>query len=281
MKFLSKILFLIFLNVTLIAHDAVDYHGIIQPYSVSWQDDCIAQLSTQEVATIADMLLLSYQIVQASVIMTQARLIMQKELLDIVTLSINDTFDVSMQAQKNDLSTIKSAITTIEESQEKIKFACNALKYFGPLVINIDPIAIQSFIANLKNVILTWAKTQQDMVAELEILKEEFITTTNLFGDFKIIFDTIVEADPAEHNQLLQGANSLTNMYKKTENFIGYLTVIRQKSLADFDKLLTVYFKDHYQILYNRLQNVDTTAYKLIAMPDQKAPHPDQLFAFN
>ncbi len=261
-----------------IAQEIQDYDAIIQPYSVIWQDECIMQLSTQEIATIADMLLLSYQVVQASVVMTQARLVIQKELLDIVTLSINDTFDASMQAQNNDLTTIKNAIITIEESQEKIKFACNALKHFGPLVINIDPIAVQSFISNLKDVILQWAKTQQEQVAELEILKEEFITTTNLFGDFKIIFDTIVEADPAKHNQLLQGSNSLTNMYKKTENFIGYFTVIRQKSLADFNRLLTLYFKNHYQILYNRLQKFDATEFKLITMPDQKAPHPEQLF---
>jgi hypothetical protein len=109
------------------AQDMVDYHTIIQPRMVIWQDECIAQLSTQEIITIADMLLLSYQVVQASVAMTQARLIIQAELLNIVTLSINDTFDARMQAQNNDLTTIKNAVATIEESQEKIKFACNAL----------------------------------------------------------------------------------------------------------------------------------------------------------
>jgi hypothetical protein len=119
---------------------------------------------------------------------------------------------------------------------------------------------------------------QQEMVAELELLKEEFVETTNLFCNFKNIFDTIVETDPVEHNQLLQGANSLTYMYKKTENFIGCLTIIRQKSLTNFNTLLTLYFKYHYQVLYNRLQEVDTTGLKLIATQDHLLPNPEQIF---
>lgn len=279
MKLLSKILFaLTCIHLTCIAQDMVDNHMIIQPYITVWQDEYIPKLSTQEIIIIADVLLLTYEIVQASVIMAQARLTMQTEILNIVTLSIHDTFDARMQAQNNDLTNIKNAIATIEESQIKIKSACNALKNFGPLLINIDPTVIQIFISNLKDVILSWAKTQQDLVTELEALKEEFITTTNLFSNFKTIFDTIIITNPVEHNQLLHGANSLADMYKKTENFLGYLTVIRQESLANFNRLLTLYFKSHYKILYDLLQNIDYTESTMMSHQNKFLPDPEQIF---
>ena len=190
MKLLSKILFLLTISLTCVAQNIVDCNAIIQPCISVWQDECIMQLSTQEIVTIADMLLLTYQVVQASVIMAQARLVIQAELLNIVTLSINDSFDVRIQVQKNDLTNIKNAVTTIEQAQEKIKTACKSLKNFAPLLVNINPTAIQLFISNLKNVILIWGKTQQETVAELKNIKQELIETIDIFSDTTNIFDT-------------------------------------------------------------------------------------------
>ena len=281
MKLLSKIIFLLTLYFPCFASitsDIIDYRAIIQPCAIIWRNTCIEQLSTEEIVTITDIILLSYQVVQASVIMSQARLTIQSELFNLITLSINDTFDVRLQAQNNDLTNIKHAVTAIEDAQEKIKFACNALKKFGPLIININPTVIQTLISNLKSVILNWAKNQQETVMDLEQVKEDFVTTTHLFSNIKNIYDTINTTDPVEHSHLLHGANSLTDMYKKTENMLADLTVIRQESIANFDILLTMFFKYHYQVLYNQLQEVDSDKIKLIATADHKLPHPDQIF---
>lgn len=279
MKILSKILFFLTLSLTSVAQDTVDYHAMIQPVIIGWKNECIAQLSTQEIITITDVLLLSYQVVQASITIHQARLTIQEELLNIVTLSINDSFDVSMQAQNNDLTAIKNAVIAIEQAQEKMKFACNALINFGPLVINIDPASIQFFISNLKTFILNWAKNQQNTMTKLGKIKREIVTTMDLFTDVKNIFNTIVTNDPIEHGQLLQGANSLTDMYKKTENMIASITEIRQESLASFNTLLTLYFKCHYQVLYDCLQNSNNVDLFLMATPDHTLPHPEDIFA--
>ncbi len=278
MKLLSKILFLLTISLTCVAQNIVDCNAIIQPCITVWQDECIMQLSTQEIVTIADMLLLTYQVVQASVIMAQARLVIQAELLNIVTLSINDSFDVRIQVQKNDLTNIKNAVTTIEQAQEKIKTACKSLKNFAPLLVNINPTAIQLFISNLKNVILIWAKTQQETVAELKNIKQELITTIDIFSDTTNIFDTIIATEPIEHSQLLQGTNSLTKMYKNTENILASLTAIRQESIESFNDLITLYFKSHYQILYDCLEYSDYSQYKLITIQDQKLPEPELIF---
>ncbi len=259
--------------------DEVDYHAIIQPCITTWQDECIAKLATEDIVTIADMLLLSYEVVQASVIMAQARLVIQSELLNIVTLSINDTFDARMQAQNNDLTEIKNAVSAIEQAQEKIKFACKSLKSFGPLLVKIDPTSIQLFISNLKNVILTWAKTQKNIVTSLENIKQELINNIDIFSDAHEVFNAVISADQIEHSQLLEGVNGLSAMYNNTENIIGNLTIIRQEGITSFSNLLTLYFKYHYQILYNHIQNNDYAQYNLITIEDHQLPSPEQIFA--
>jgi hypothetical protein len=278
MKLLYKLLLLL-LSFPCIAQDSIDYTSMIEPFVYTWHDQCINKLSTQEIIIIADMLLLSYQVVQASVVMSQSRLIMQEELLNIVTLSINDTFDARMQAQNNDLTKIKNAITDIEQAQEKIKSACDALKGFGPILIKIDPTVIQIFIANFKNVILNWAKYQQPTISQFEEIQEEFSNTADLFAQVKNMFQVIINTDPIDHSQLLHGTNSLTNMYNTIENMLGHLTHIRQTSLAEFNAILTLYFKNHYQVLYNHLQGINALDLKLIATQNHTLPNPNMIFA--
>lgn len=256
MKLLFKIIYTILFCLPCLAQDKmVDYHNMIQPSVTTWDDTCIKKLSTEEIIVLTDMLLLSYQVVQASVTMSQARLVIQSDLFNIITLSINDTFDVRMQAENNDLTIIKNAVLDIEQAQEQIKSACKTLTNFGPLLINIDPIVIQLFIFNLKTIILNWAKQQHSTMDDFQTVQEEFSSTAHLFKDVKTIFKTIITTDPIEHNQLLHGTNSLTNMYKKIEDTIANLTIIRQESLANFNIILTLFFKLHYQALYNHLPN--------------------------
>jgi len=259
------------------SQDIVTYQTIIEPYVTSWKNECIGQLTTQEILTLSDVILLSYQVIQASVTMSQARLVIQAELFNISTLSINDTFDARIHAQNNDFKKIKCAITEIEDAQEKIKSACNTLKQFGPSLINMNPSTIQLFISNLKDVILHWAKTQQGIIDNFEQIKQEFISTPHLFTNINTIFETIVSSDQVEHSQLLHGANSLTFMYKKIENMLANLTLIRQESTANFGTLLTLFFKYHYQILYDCLQNNEKDFY-IIATQDHTLPYPDQIF---
>lgn len=284
MKLLFKFIFLLTISFQCsaqniaITRDTITYETIIQPYVTSWENECISQLTTQEILTISDVILLSYQVIEASVKMSQARLVIQAELFNISTLSINDTFDARIHAQNNDLTKIKHAITEIEEAQEKIKSSCDTLKQFGPSLINMNPSTIQLFISNLKDVILHWAKTQQNVIANFEQMKQEFILTPCLFANINTIFETIVSADQIEHSQLLHGANSLTCMYKKIENMLADLTMIRTESIANFNILLTLFFKDHYQVLYNYLQNNHEKDFYVLATQDHTLPHPEQIF---
>ena len=279
MKTLSNFLFLLAISISCLAQDMLDYQAIIQPDVTIWHNECIAQLSHQEIITLTDVLLLTHQVVQSSITIHTARLVIQSELLDIVTLSINDTFDVSMQAQNNDLTRIKKAIHIIEDAQEKMKFACNALTSFGPLLINTNPTVIQFFISHLKTLILYWAKNQQKTITDIECIQQEIVTTIDLFSDVKNTFNTIITTNPVEHNYLLQGANNLTSMYKKAENMVAHLTTIRQDSLISFNTLLTLYFKSYYQILYDYLQNSNCDDINLIATKNHKLPHPEDIFA--
>ena len=257
------------------AQDIIDYHAIIQPCVTVWQDESISKLSTQEITILTDVILLSYEVVQASIIMAQARLTIQTELFKIVTLSINDTFDVRIQAQNNDLTNIKNAVSRIEEAQEKIKFACNTLKEFGPLIININPTVIQHFISNLKSVILNWGKAQHQTISDLELIEKELVLDPDTFLNIKNVVDV---NDLTEHNQLLQGANNLTNLYKKVESIVANITTIRRESSSNFSQLLTIFFKSHYQVLYEKLQSINDEDINLVATSDNKLPCPEQIF---
>ena len=279
MKPLFKILALISFSTICSALEIIDHQAMIQPYVNVWKDECISKLSTADIITITDTILLSYQIVEASLVMSQARLVIQSELLNIVTLSINDTFDVGIQVQNNDFTRMKQAISELEQAQEKIKTACTNLKKFIPFIIKIDPATIQILIANFKTVILHWVKTQNVTVANFQQVKQELITNADLFAHVNNIFQIIVATETVEHCQLLHGANSLTGMYKKIENTLALLTETRQEGVAQLDTLLTLFFKLHYQVLYDHLQENYDYDLKLVATSNNKLQKPDQIFA--
>ncbi len=279
MKLVFKILALITFSTVCIALDIIDHEVIIQPYVNVWKNECISKLSTSDIITITDTILLSYQIVQASLVMSQARLVIQSELLNIVTLSINDTFDVGIQIQNNDFTRMKQAILKLEHAQEQIKSACLNLKKFIPLIISIDPCTIQILIANFKSVILHWVKTQDGIISNFQQVKQEFITNAHLFAHVNNIFQIIVATETVEHCQLLHGANSLTDMYKKIENTLALLTITRQEGIAQLETLLILFFKLHYQVLYDHLQENYSQSLKLVATSNNKLQSPDQIFA--
>jgi hypothetical protein len=243
-----------------------------------WEKECITSISPADLIIIIDTMLLSYQIVQASLIMSKARLKIQSELLNIVTLSINDTFDVGIQIQNNDFTEMKRAILELEQAQEQIKLACIDLKKFIPTLINIDPCTIQILITNFKSVILHWIKTQNETVLNFDQVKQEFITAAHLFSHVNNAYQTIAAAESIEHSQLLHGANSLTDMYKKIENTIALLTETRQEGMGQLEALLTLFFKLHYQVLYDHLQYHQDQSNKMIATPQYKLLSPYQIF---
>ncbi|MGZ6251365.1 MAG: hypothetical protein ACXWL2_05010 [Candidatus Chromulinivorax sp.] len=256
-----------------------NYEAIITPYAEKWKIAYVQTVPTEQLIILADTLLLTFQIVQASTQMAQARLVMQNELLNIISLSLTDSFDVHLQAQNNDMTMLKNAITTIEQAQEKIKFACDTLKNFGPLLINIDPTIIQQFIYHLKSAIILWARTQEKTILNLQDIHEEISKATNLFADIKIVFEKINISESTDHTLLFHGANHLSDMYKQIEHIIGQLTIIRQESIENFNIFLTLFFKIHYQILYNQITVSDknnTIQYSAIA--DYTLPNPDTIF---
>lgn len=278
MKLLSKLFFILTCSYTL-TQDIVDYGNAIQESALTWHHRCLEQLSPQEIIIMADMLLLSYQVVQASMIMSQARLTIQEDLLKIVTLSINDSFDARIQAQSNDLTSIKNAVYKIEQAQEQIKSACDKLQSFGPIIIAIDPTVIQIFILNLKKIILNWSKNQADTLLQLDDIQKSFYNTAEILDEIKIIFQTIVDTDSMDHSQLLHGTNNLTNMYNSIEDVLKKLTCIRQNSLISFNQLFDVYFKMYYQALYNQVQHTNSLDMPLFSDPTKTLPTPDKIFA--
>ncbi len=278
MKQLFKILALWLCATSSIALPTESYQDLIKSSAQQVHQVCIEKLSTDEIISIVDMLLLSYQIVQASVTMSQARLTMQKELLNIVTLSINDNFDVHIQAENNDLTNIKQAIELIEQSQEQIKSAYGKLKKFGPIVINIDPCIIQMFIANFKNVTLTWAKNQHTTIAEYDLLQDEIMKSMQAFAPIKSVFNNIASSKTIDQSQLLHGTNNLTDMYSNIEDVVAHLTHIRQKSLANFNEILIAYFKSHYQILYNHLHHKAALKFAISTIENHQFPDPEKHF---
>ncbi len=277
-----KIIYKLFLILTCsytFTQNIVDYGNIIQESALTWQHTCLEQLSPQEIIIMADMLLLSYQVVQASVIMSQARLTIQEDLLKIVTLSINDSFDARIQAQSNDLSSIKNEVCKIEQAQEQIKSACDKLQSFGPIIIAIDPAVIQIFILNLKKIILKWSQNQADTLLQLDDIQKSFYNTAEILNEIKIIFQTIIDTDSMDHSQLLHGTNNLTNMYNSIEDVLKKLTCIRQNSLISFNTLFDAYFKMYYQALYNQAQHTNSLDMPLFSDPTKTLSAPDKIFA--
>lgn len=252
------------------------YTHLIKPHVTAWEKSCIKDLSTKELITITDALLLSYQLVEASLVLSKTKLVLQSEIFKIVTLSINDTFETTIQAQNNDTSVMKKAIYNMEEAQDHIKSACDKLKKFGPLLLHITPQVTQQFIANLKKIILAWATQQESTITNFEKVQQEFLTTSQLFSAIKNIFEEIVEDQKLEHNYLLEGTNSITTMYKKIEKTLAKLTETRLEGILKLNDLFTTFFKLHYQVLYDKLKDEENI--ELQAISEKKLPLPADLF---
>lgn len=289
MKLLYNIFLLVNLSFLCIGQQVTEYHAMMQPYVQLWQEESMGNLSIQELITITDVLLLSYQVAQASCMMALEKLRIQTELFTIVTLAIHDSFDASLQAQNNDFTHIKQSIHTIEQAQEQIKFACNTLKSFGPLLIHCNPAPIQLFIANFKQLIVEWAKSQQITLDELGSLQENFVTTAHYYERLKNIFEEVHTSPIPEQGQLVDGANTLHEFYDNIEQMIAKLTATRHQSTLNFHALLTLYFKRHYQLLYDYIQHhviidtetIDVHSYTIMATQNHQLPDPETFFAIS
>ena len=67
-------------------------------------------------------------------------------------------------------------------------------------------------------------------------------------------------------------------MYYTVENMLGNLTEIRQKSLTNFNTIVSLYFKRHYQILYDHLKTLDALDLKFVAIQGNTLPDPAIIF---
>lgn len=233
------------------------YQEFAQPYALQWHKNCIEQLSAQEILTITKVLLLSYQIVEASVTMYQSRLTIQQELLKINTLSLNDTIDGCLQATRNNLTPIKQAVDSIEHAQYQIQTSYEAFKNFGPDLIEIDPCVIQIFIAQLKDLILEWIKSEQPIIDQLYCATEQLQDAQSKIPELQSLLDMVQNLTPSEHGYLLLGTNAITELYSTIEMSIANITTFRQEKMMHFGQLLTAYFQSHYTILHGYLITYD------------------------
>ncbi len=259
--------------------ESVNYAPTMESYIHAWESNCINHLTHEEIITITEIIILSYEIFQASIIMAQTKLNIQLELFTIATLSINDSFDMILQVQNNDLTKIKSYLETIEKSQEKIKKTCDIFKNFGPLLVNIHPITIQTFIENLKNIIFDWIPSQDQMIKNFKSLQESLLEKTILLNSIEDIFTTITHTYPKDLKLILEGTNILSENYKNIEQEFADFTKIRKLGIDHINTLLTLFFKYHYEILYNHIQKHQSENIILSANAIYKFPEPHQLFS--
>jgi hypothetical protein len=278
MKYLFSILLLLHISCYASHIDTINYASMMESYITTWEKNCINHLMPDEIITITEIIILSYQIFQASITMAQTKLDMQLELFSIVTLSINDSFEMILHAQKNDLTKIKDCVTTIENAQEKIKKACDLFKNFGPLLISINPTTIKIFIENLKNIILDWITYQIDFVHDFKIFQESLLQKTMMIDTIETIFTTITHTYPKDLTLVLQGTNILTENYKNIEEEFAHFTHIRKNGIIHLNKLLTLFFKYHYEILYEHIQKIAPEKIIFQSTFDNKLPNPEKLF---
>ena len=65
--------------------------------------------------------------------------------------------------------------------------------------------------------------------------------------------------------------------HKKIEQTIAFLTLTRQESIEQLEKFLILFFKLHYQVLYNYLYN-HHEYYTYTSLSNHQLLNPDQIF---
>ena len=268
-------LFFICLEQPLVANQQ---EQIIQ-FSTQWKNEYVQQLSVQDTSIITCMLLLSYDVVKSAIILGHSKLIIQKELLKITTLDIGSTLQTKDLVKQNNTDKMKQAITDLEKAQESMQQTFTQFEKFIPLLINVNPDVTKIFIKNIKQAVFDWAKQQADIIDEFNEVKKEFIADAQLVTRITNLFDAIIHNVSTERNQLLEGATSVTDMYKKVEITLFQFTKARIKSIEKLEDLLVAFFKQHYQILFDILHAAHLEKIVLENNTPIQLPDPDSYFA--
>ncbi len=113
---------LLFITICSRIYTQQPYEGVITKNAMQWNCTYITStLQQSEIETIIDLLLLSYQVAQASCNMILAKLTIQQELLKIHTPSLLDSWQQNLQIEHNDTTKLEDALKVIKQSQANIQ----------------------------------------------------------------------------------------------------------------------------------------------------------------
>lgn len=274
---LTTLLFALFFTCFISQISCSQNEQIIQ-YAQLWKTEHIDTLSVQDTSIITCMLLLSYDVVRSAIVLAHSKLVIQKELLKITTLDIGSTLQTKDLVKQNNTIPMRQAITDLEFAQQSMQETFTQFEKFFPLLINVNAEVTKIFIKNIKQAVFDWAKQQTDIIEEFNTVKKEFIADAQLVTRITNLFDAIIHNIPSERNQLLDGATSVTDMYKKVETTLFQFTKARLKSVEKLEELLIYFFKEHYSVLYAILQKEGIEKIALENNSPLDLPHPDSHF---
>lgn len=276
MKYFALLLAL-FCSLHLHAH--MQYEQIIELQAQEWKKSYLETLTNpQQIQTLIDVILLSYQIAQQSCIMILAKLTIQEELLKLYTPSLNDSWHTNLQVIHNDTSKLEQSVEIIKQSQATFQKIFSKLKSVGPRIVQINPQPTQTLITDLKHSLMIWCKQQHEFSSQLDMVQREFSLAITTISDIKIMFETMVHAPELKHSYLKEAAGYVAKTNKDIESVFAHITQIRKTSVVKIQSFFDTFFQTYYSMLYNLLTPEQQTALTTLACEDEKLPLPDAFF---
>ncbi len=251
------------------------YQKTIQKNALIWKKTYIDTLTNfEDIKTLIDIMILSYQLAQESCTIIISKLIIQEELFKIYTPSLIDSWQTNMQVLNNDTTKLEQAVQAIKISQLNFKTILEKIKLIANRLLQIDPQPTQIFINDLKQGLLAWTKDQSNAEAEIDIIQQEFLSAITTITDLKNIFSNTLQSCELKNNHLKQAVGYVSKSYKDIETVFDHFTKLRKTTMYEINQFFNYFFKTYYSMVYNDLikNNFDNQN------PSNQILNPEEIF---
>ena len=256
------------------------YQESITQNAIQWKHSYLqSSLTKSELATLVDLLLLSYQVAKASCTMIIAKLVMQQELYKIHTPSLLDSWRQNLQIEHNDTSKLEQALQSIKQCQKQLQETYSKFKSLASAIVHMNPQPTQTLIVDIKSGLIAWGKNQPHIPNQLLTVQNEFKDAIATISDIKSLFDTVLESNELKHAHLKEAASFFSKTYKDIELVVNHLTDVRLEGMMLIQEFFKNFFCTYYTMIYEHIESENLKPVSIVTTDNHHLPEPCMFFA--
>lgn len=264
MKQIALLLFIIIcvFQVEAISQDiSPDYKEVSKKVAHNWFNKLITEISNDQLCNILYTLILTHHLIQCSLDMTFYKLALQEEALGLYSPSITDSLHAPIKMKQNNFTEIYKTLRMLEETQHKLQAAYKQMQIIGPHIIALPVSITQTFINNIKTVLVSWSKHQKKIFTKFMLKAKQLQEIENELPCITVHYKNMISSNSLDHVAIKQFASTLSHEYHKIEKSFLALIFMNKNRASDLKSVFTLAFKDHFTPLYKELSQQNKEAF--------------------